>query len=166
MIHLPKVWDLIEQFKYKCRLKGWWVSDHEDVVHANGEYHNFLGVRRVHPNTFKSVATNHYCPIREGLSYRTVNVSYRAWVFSEHPSENLVKIIAKNPSLLKSTALYDLSEAYGGKPVCLKINETRSVVFHEFEVFLEREYHLSLMDRLPPLPPEYTPSAERIGLSS
>jgi len=165
MVRLPSVWELIDQFKRICRLRGWWVSDYEDVVHANGEYHSFLWARKVYPRTFRSVITNHNCPIREGLSYKIVNVSYTAWISPEHLPENLILFVTENPHLLKSTALYDLSEAYLGKQTCLKLNETRSVVFHEFERFLEKEYNINFVNRVPPLPPNHIPSAEREKLS-
>lgn len=42
--------------------------------------------------------------------------------------------------LSKKTALYDLSEVYQGKPLCLKLNETDSLVFEEFEKFLKKTY--------------------------
>lgn len=156
MKSLPKIWDLIDHFKCKCRLRGWWVSDYEDIIHVDGEYHNFLWARRVYPKTFKSVITNHCYSIREGLSYRTINVSYTAWLFPEPPLENIILFIAENPHLLKNTALYDLSEAYRGRDLCLKLNNTGSIVFREFETFLREEYGLNLMDKLPPLPPEHT----------
>ncbi|MBS7625020.1 hypothetical protein KEJ29_05535, partial [Candidatus Bathyarchaeota archaeon] len=59
MVKVPRVWDLISQFKIRCREKGWWVSEYEDVVNVNGEYHCLFGVRKVYPKTFKSVVTHH-----------------------------------------------------------------------------------------------------------
>lgn len=164
MVQLPKIWDLIEQFKCKCRLKGWWASEREDIIHANGEYHNLVWARKVYPRTFKSVVTNQNCPIRDGSSYRIVNISYRAWVLIERPPENVISIVTADPRLLRSTAIYDLSEAYVGKPLCIKLNETGSIVFREFESFLETEYKINFMNKLPPLPPEQMPMPERISL--
>lgn len=154
MINLPNVWDLIDRFKDKCRLRGWWTPEFEDVVYADGSYHNFVLARKVHIKTFKSIITNRRCFIRHGTSYRAVNVSYIAWVFSKHPSEDIMLSIARNPQLLEKVALFDLGDAYLGKSTCLKINETKSIVFKEFEKFLEAEYNLNLINRLPPLPPE------------
>ncbi|MCX8171576.1 MAG: hypothetical protein N3E47_06375 [Candidatus Bathyarchaeota archaeon] len=135
---------------------GWWVSEYEDIVNANGEYHSFLCVRKVYPKTFKSVITNHCAPIREGASYRIVNVSYMAWIFQEPPPKSLILIVIDDSNILRSTALYDLSEVYAGKPIYSRLNETRSIVFHEFEKFLETEYGLNFTERLPPPPPEHT----------
>ena len=165
MVRLPGIWELIDQFKRICRLRGWLASDYEDVVYANGEYHNFLWARKIYPRTFRSVITNHYCPIREGLSYKIVNISYTAWISPERLPENLISFITENPCLLKSTALYDLSEAYFGKQTCLKLNETKSVVFQEFERFLEKKYDVNFVNRVPPLPPDHISLAEREKLS-
>ncbi|MBS7606422.1 hypothetical protein KEJ14_01070 [Candidatus Bathyarchaeota archaeon] len=162
---LPKVWELIDRFKHICKSRGWWVSEYEDVINANGEYHNFLWARKIYPRTFKSVVSNHFCPIRDGLSYRIVNVSYTAWIFSEPPIENLISFVIDNPHLLRSTALYDLSKAYMGSRLCLKLNETESIVFREFEDFLEKEYGLNLINKLPPLPPDHLPLPERTILN-
>jgi len=46
--------------------------------------------------------------------------------------------VKENTELLRRTAIYDLSWAYSGKPLCLKLNETDSQVFKEFENFLEK----------------------------
>jgi hypothetical protein len=69
-----------------------------------------------------------------------VDVSYIAWLFSEAPSEELLQTVVENPELSKRTAIYDLSWAYSKKPMCLKLNQTDSSVFHEFENFLEKEW--------------------------
>lgn len=164
-MQVPKVWDLINQFKRRCRQVGWWVSEYEDIVNANGEYHVFFWVRKVHPKTFKSVIAKHCAPIREGISYRIVNVSYMAWIFQEPMPENLMFIIVEDSHTLRSTALYDLSGVYAGKPVCLRVNETQSIVFREFEKFLETEYGLNFVERLPPSPPEHT-MLEKVDLNA
>jgi len=135
---IPKVWDLLDRFKNQCKLKGWKISEHEDWVKAgDDEYHNFLWIQTVHPSTFEKIATNHKCAIRKGVSYQVVDVSYTAWLFPQSPPENLMQMIKENPELSRRTAIYDLSWAYGGKPLCLKLNETASMVFKEFEKFLK-----------------------------
>lgn len=158
MVNVPDVWDLIDEFKNRCKSMGWRVSDFEDVIYAEEAYHNFVPVRRVHIKTFNSVVANCRCFIRNGTSYKAVNVSYIAWVFSKHPSEDIVLSIIENPLLLRRIALFDLGDAYAGKPICLKINETKSIVFTEFEKFLKTGYNLSLINRVPPLPPKHAPS--------
>ncbi|MDH5390592.1 MAG: hypothetical protein OEX10_05510 [Candidatus Bathyarchaeota archaeon] len=137
---IPKVWKLLDLFKDKCQLKGWKSSEHEDWVKTGDEeYHNFLWIQTVHPSTFEKIAENHKCAIRKGISYQVVDVSYTAWVFPQSPPENLMQMVNENPELSRRTAIYDLSLAYAGKPLCLKLNETDSTVFKEFEKFLQEE---------------------------
>ncbi|MEM2273026.1 MAG: hypothetical protein QXX56_02275 [Candidatus Bathyarchaeia archaeon] len=155
MQSIPVVWDLIRQFKHQCRLMGWWVSPYEDIVYAEGEYHNFLCARKVYPKTFKTIAFSNLYPVRENdVFYRLVNVSYTAWIFQERPPEDIFAIIAVDRDMRKHIAIYDLSEAYSKGPICMKINETKSIVFQEFEKFLKNEYYIELVNRLSQLPPE------------
>lgn len=51
----------------------------------------------------------------------------------------------ENPELSKRTAIYDLSWVYEGKLICLKLNETDSIVFREFERFLEERWGVELI---------------------
>jgi hypothetical protein len=145
MAILPQPWELIEQFKAWCQSRGWKAPDREDWIKINDEYHNFLWIQTIHPSTFEKIAMNSRCAIREGNSYRVVDVPYTAWLCSKSLPELIANEIAKKPKLLKKNAIYDLSQAYlGGEPVCLKLNETDSVVFQEFESFLEKERKLKL----------------------
>jgi len=135
---IPKVWELLDRFKDQCQLRGWKTSEHEDWVKTGDDkYHNFLWIQTVHPSTFEKIATNHKCAVRKGVSYQVVDVSYTAWLFPQSPPESLMQMVKENPELSRRTAIYDLSWAYGGKRLCLKLNETASMVFKEFEKFLE-----------------------------
>lgn len=87
---------------------------------------------------------NRKCVIREGLSYRIVEASYTAWLFSQKPSAALVKTIFENPEFPKRIALYDLSPLTKGEKLCSKLNNTDSSVFQEFENFLENELKVKL----------------------
>jgi len=139
-LRIPKVWELLDHFKDQCQLKGWKTSENEDWVKTgDNEYHNFLWIQTVHPSTFEKIAANHKCAIRKGVSYQVVDVSYTAWLFPQSLPENLMQTVKENPELSRRTAIYDLSSAYTDKPLCLKLNETASVVFKEFEKFLEKE---------------------------
>ena len=139
-LRIPKVWELLDRFKDQCQLKGWKISEHEDWVKTSeDEYHNFLWIQTVHPSTFEKIAANHKCAIRKGVSYQVVDVSYTAWLFPQSPPEKLMETVKENPELSRRTAIYDLSWAYSGKPLCLKLNKTDSMVFKEFEKFLEEE---------------------------
>ncbi|MBS7615685.1 hypothetical protein KEJ45_00585 [Candidatus Bathyarchaeota archaeon] len=134
-----KVWEILRKFKELCRFHGWRTSENEDWIETGSEFHNFLLTRDVHPSSFKTIAANRKCIVREGLSYRVVEAAYTAWLFSEAPHENIVKMFLSNPEFLKRTALYDLSPIMEGRNTCLKLNCTSSPVFREFEKFLEKE---------------------------
>ena len=133
-----KVWEILRKFKELCRFRGWKTSESEDWVETDNKYHNFLLARNIHPSSFKSIAANRKCVVREGLSYRVVEASYMAWLFSETPPENLANIFLENPEFSKRVALYDLSPLTEGKNTCVKLNYTDSPVFQEFEKFLEK----------------------------
>lgn len=137
---IPRVWELVRSFKYECESRGWKVSENEDWVQAGNEYHNFLWTRTVRPATLKKIVQEHRCAIKQGISYLVVDVAYTAWLFSEAPSEELLQTVAENPELSKRTAIYDLSWTYSKKPICLKLNQTDSRVFQEFENFLEKKW--------------------------
>jgi len=139
VLTVPKVWELLEKFKNRCKSKGWEISEYGDWVKKGDKYHNFLWTRIIHPSTFEKVATGRRFAVREGLSYHIVDLSYAAWVFPEAPPEKLMRMVSENSELSKRIAIYDLSWAYAGKPVCLKLNETGSPVFQEFEKFLEKK---------------------------
>lgn len=78
------------------------------------------------------------------MSYKTVRVSYMAWILHVTPSPMVWKLVKETPSFSKKVALYDLSEAFRGKVNCLKLNETENPVLEEFEMFLNREYGIKL----------------------
>ena len=150
----PKVWSLIDKFKERCRLSGLEICEDEDWVKTDeGEYHNFLWTQTIHPSTFERITSNHKCAIRRGISYEVVDVAYTCWLFPERPPELLISQVKENPELKKKTAMFDLSCAYTGEKVCRKINETESIVFKEFEQFLEEEWDLEFkpVDELPTL---------------
>jgi hypothetical protein len=141
---VPKVWELLEKFKNKCKSRGWEISEYGDWVKKGDKYHNFLWTRTIHQSTFEKVVTGRRFAVREGLSYHIVDLSYAAWMFPEAPPKKLMRMITENSELSKRIAIYDLSWAYAGKPVCLKLNETDSPVFQEFEKFLEKKYRVKV----------------------
>jgi len=152
---IPKVWELLKHFKDRCQSRGWETSKHEDWVKVGNEYHNLLWIQMIRPSTFEKVATRHRCAIREGNSYQVVDVSYTAWLLPQAPPEKMMQIVTENPELSRRTAIYDLSWVYEGKPICLKLNETDSIVFQEFERFLEDKWGLEIK-------PAYKLSAEGV----
>jgi len=138
----PNVWDIVEKFKLRCLKRRWKTCEHEDLVNAEGKYNYLIWTRRIHIDTFKKVSAKSHQYIKEGNSYKKVNISYLAWISQETVSEDVMENLLKNPSLLSKVALYDISPIYEGQPTCLKINETESMVFQEFERFL-KEYGIS-----------------------
>jgi hypothetical protein len=140
-LSFPKVWNLVDSFKERCRLKGWDTCKDEDWVRTdNGEYHMFLWTQTIYPSTFERIISNHRCGIRRGISYEVVDISYIAWLFQEKPPEFLIQRVKENSELRKKAAIFDLSPAYTGELFCRKLNETESSVFGEFEQFLEEEW--------------------------
>lgn len=160
---IPKIWELLKRFKEQCKSRGWQTSSNEDLVQAGEKYHSFLWTRSVHPSTFKKLSMYRKCAVQEGLSYRVVNASYLAWVFSQTPPQNLLKTLIENPELSKRTAIYDLSWMYEGKPVCLRVNETDSQVFREFEKFLREKWGVEVKSAQKEMFPQQT---EKVRLSS
>ena len=137
---IPRVWELLRRFKETCHRKGWKTSQYEDVIKIDDTYHNFIGTRTIHPSTFRRIASSRKLAVPEGRSYRIVDVSYTAWVSQQPLSKQLLETLIENPALFKKMALYDLSSVYQGKQLCLKVNETESSAFTEFERFLKETY--------------------------
>ncbi len=146
----PRVWEIINRFKELCHDRGWQISDYEDIVQIDNEYHNLIGTRTIHPSTFKRIVSKKQIAVPSGRSYAVIDISYTAWVFQQAPSPELVEALNHDAELAKKTALYDLSGIREGKPFCLKINGTSSRVFDAFEKFLEQTYRVEVR-------PLYTP---------
>ena len=140
---LRKIWEIVKRFKRRCQSKGWRVIEREDIIKKNGEFHNILWIRKIHPSTFKSVASKEISTIQEGTSYRPIDVAYNAWICTTPLSNSLKQTIARNPELLKRNAIYNLGKicAKGAKE---KLNKTDSEVFQEFESFLKDEFQSEL----------------------
>jgi hypothetical protein len=90
----------------------------------------------------KEIALKHKCAIRKRSCYEIVDVAYIAWLLYETPSEELLQAFFDDPELSKRVALYDLSAVYSDEPICLRLNQTDSRVFMEFEKFLERKWKI------------------------
>lgn len=138
-MRLPKVYEIFERFKRSCRLKGWRTSESDDWIELDNAYHNFLWTKNVTLASFKTIISNKKCVVQKGLSYSVVQSTHIAWLFSEEPSNYLLKTVLENPDYSKSVAIFDLSHLMHGKNICIKLNNTDSSVFHEFETFLQSE---------------------------
>jgi hypothetical protein len=141
---MPRVWEILNKFKDVCNFHGWRTSENEDWIKIDDQYHSFLWARDVHLSSFKRIVSNRKCVVREGLSYRIVEASYTAWLFSETPSEALVRTVSDNADFSGRIALYDLSFMLKGEKLCVKLNNTDSPVFQEFEHFLKDELKVKL----------------------
>jgi hypothetical protein len=141
---MPRVWEILRKFKDQCRSRGWRTSENDDWVETGDQYHNFLLTKDIHPSSFEKIVSNRKCIVHEGLSYKVVDASYTAWLFSETPSDSLVKIVLENPDNAGRTALYDISPMLEGKNLCVRLNNTDSHVFQEFERFLKSELKVKL----------------------
>jgi hypothetical protein len=136
---MSKIWEIVDNFKRFCRMRGWRTSESEDWVELNDDYHNFLWTRNVTPSSFKAIISNRKCVVREGLSYSVVEASHLAWLFSEVPSKDMVRTVFENPELSRRIAVFDFSPLLEGRSLCVKLNNTDSPVFREFEAFLQSE---------------------------
>ena len=145
---MHRICEILGNFKSLCRRRGWSASESEDWVETDDLYHNFLWTRDIHPASFKRIVSDKKCVVREGSSYHIVQAAYTAWLFSETPPPDVVKIVRESPELCKKIALYDLSQIVQGRALCVKFNNTDSQVFQEFESFLENE----LKVRVKPVP--------------
>ena len=143
-MRMREVWSIVTKFKDLCKRRGWGTSESEDWVEVKNRYHNFVWVREVHPSSFKRIVNNNKCVVREDLTYRVVEPSYTAWLFSKTPSQNLIRTILENPGFSCKIAVYGLNNLLDGKNVCTKLNCTDSPVFKEFEEFLESEFEVTL----------------------
>jgi len=141
---MPRIWEILSKFKTFCRLHGWKTSDSGDWIEIANDYHNFLWARNIHPSSFKRIVADGKCVVKEGLSYHVVNASYTAWLFSETPPADVVKTVLERREFSNKVALYDLSPLFEGESFCVKLNNTDSPVFQEFENFLQTELSVRL----------------------
>lgn len=136
---MSKIWEILRKFKHLCENRGWRTSENEDWVEIGDVYHNFLWARNVHFSSFKKITSDKKCVVRKGLGYHVAEATYTAWLLSEEPSKNIVKVVSDNPEFSNRIALYDMSEVTIGRNCCTKLNKTDSQVFREFERFLQTE---------------------------
>ena len=136
---MSRICEILNSFKRVCRMQGYRTSESEDWVELDDDYHNFLLTRNVTSYSFKTIISNRKCVVRKGLPYSVVEPSHLAWLFSEVPSEDLFRTVLQNPDFSKRIAIFDFSPLLNGKNLCIKLNNTDSPVFQEFEVFLQTE---------------------------
>jgi hypothetical protein len=136
---VSQIWQILDCFKNLCCNRGWKTSQTEDWIETNMQYHNFLWVREIHPESFKRIVSSRKCVVHDGLAYRVVPAAYTAWLFPATIPDSLIKIVRENPDYFKRIALYDLSQLTEGTNLCVRLNSTDSCVFREFEDFLKNQ---------------------------
>ncbi len=139
-----KIREILTGFKDLCKTQSWMVSEKDDWVKTEDEYHHFVWTRNTHPSSFQRITANGKCVVREGLSYRVVEASYMAWLFSEPPKKTLLDTICENPQFSQRTAIYYLGPVLEGKNLAYKLNSTDSIVFKDFEKFLRKQLGIKL----------------------
>jgi hypothetical protein len=135
------IWDIVKRFEFRCKSKGWKINEKEDAISCSGEFNNILWTRKIHPSTFKSIATEQTTAIQKRNSYQSIDVSYNLWICPTPLSNSIKKALDQNPELLKRNAIYDLSKIRTTK-TAEKLNRTASPVCQEFESFLEDELNV------------------------
>jgi hypothetical protein len=155
-MNMSGIWEILANFKRFCRLRGWSTSEDEDWVELNNEYHNFLSAKKVNLASFKTIITNRKCVVHKGLRYTVIGPSYQAWLFSEPPPKDFYNTVLEKPDYSKNIALFDLSPTQHGKNMCIKLNNTDSPVFHEFETYLQNELKIEIQPYQPPPVTEIT----------
>jgi hypothetical protein len=138
---MTRIPEILTTFKRSCMRQGWKTRENEDWVQTDQGFHSFLWTRDISPSSFKRVATERKCVVREGFAYRVVQTSYTAWLFPRTPPPDLIKIVTENPDFNGRIAIYDLSLLLESGGKCPKINNTESSVFQEFENFLKQKLH-------------------------
>lgn len=139
---IPETCDLMHTFKEHCSSKNWKVYNNGDVVEVDHEYHKFFWIRIPSIVTVKNIVLHAICPLCEDDSYRLITPTYMAWVLPEAFSEKAWScLLHTTPELFKTIAFYDLGRVYSdGESQGVKLDETNSIVFHEFERFLKKKY--------------------------
>jgi hypothetical protein len=139
---MPQILKILDKFKDLCRHQGWKTCENEDWVQTKDGFHNFLCARDISSSSFEKVASQRKCVIEEGLTYHVVQASYTAWLFSQEPPEDLIRIVTENPDFNSRTALYDFSPLLEEGTTCPRLNNTASNVFQEFEKFLQEQLNV------------------------
>ncbi len=156
--------EIINRFKEHCnKFKGWQTYESVNLVQVENNFHRLIWIGNLMPGTFKSAVTDHSCAIQispvefepfdyvngyvfEECPFRTVNIQFMAWVLPRKPEKCIVKFLEEEPKIQEWVALYDLSLFFDDTTIVAKLNNTRSIVFDEFEKFLINYYGAEFKD--------------------
>ncbi len=138
--------DIIQSFNEYCnKLKGWQTYEGEDLVRVKNSFHKLIWIHDLMTETFKSVVMNPSCTIQSSIEslgpfdyvepdiskkcpYRTVRISFMAWVLPKQPSIAILQFFERKPQIQKRFALYDLSRLCISEAICARLNKTKSPV--------------------------------------
>ena len=111
----PKIWEIVNKFEeWISKEKEWKVSRFYDLIQIGNKYHKFIWTKNFHPETFKKILSRQSCSLGDHLSYRTVRVSYLAWILNETPRPMVWKLVKETPCLSKRVAIYTVNKAFNG----------------------------------------------------
>lgn len=147
---ISNVWTIINHFNKYAKTQGWNTYNDGELIERNGEFHRFVWVNKLHFGTFRNMVNNNPSIVvgDQSLS-KMITPSYVAWITLDPPSHIWLYLIKEDPYLLPRIALYDLHQAHTGQKECLKINETKSIVFKAFEQFLGEQYGIKPITLIP-----------------
>jgi hypothetical protein len=140
---VPRTWELIAEFIEHCKTRRWKTLERDDLVKIGDKNHHFLWTQTISPNTFEKISKAHKIAARIGKrSYRVIDIAYTAWLFSGPVSSELYRMVKEQPEFTRTIAIYDISKAHLATPTVIKLNETDSEVFREFEYFSQNRWNL------------------------
>jgi hypothetical protein len=138
-----QIFNIVHQFKHRCKTKGWGVLEPEEVIQRDNQMINILWTRAIHPATFNRIARDETYTVRDGRGYHPIHVSYNAWISATPISNAFKRTLRKHPQLLERNAIYTL-RLEDTERTAKTLNKTHSHVLQEFEQFLKDEQSFEL----------------------
>lgn len=128
---------LLRRFKSTER-QDWKWQEWGDVVKVDDKYHSFLVMTSpdyISDSSFMRISKRRRCLYEDETGEHYITVSYQAWFLgtSSERVPNFVRFLA-NEKLSKTNSIYCLAPR---QSACFVYNNTDSVVFKQFERFLE-----------------------------
>lgn len=148
---LPDIQALIDQYKSFCKSLGWRSPEYDDWIWSGADYHKFYWHHGLTAPLFSGFVQSKSVYIQEGSRLHLNEARCTAWIFKKKVPQEVFTQVVDDLDLLRRTAVYDLSPAYEGKLQCFKVNQTESIVFREFEEFLDVKYGIRFIELSPHL---------------
>lgn len=132
-----KIMGLVRRFE-SIERQGWKWQEWGDVVEVDGKYHAFLvsAMLRISDSSFMNVSKKRTAALEDKTGgVRYLSISYQAWILGTNSNRltNLLRQLA-NENTSRTNAVYCLAS---NRTTCFVYNNTDSVVFKQFERFLE-----------------------------